>query len=159
MVEPTEGDWQILKRCLRYLKGTLNLGITYCGQHDSQYDLTAYSDADYAGDPHTYRSTTGYLIFRAGAPIAWKSKLQKSAATSTTEAEFVAVTAAAKKVASLREFGRQLQVVSSEPTPLYCDNRGAVLITANELSAQRTIHLGAQLGCARDYQKKGTIDV
>lgn len=73
VLKPTQLDWQIIKRCLRYLRGALNFGITY--QRNSSHGLLAYSDADFAGDAPSYKSTTRQIVFHAGGPIAWKSKL------------------------------------------------------------------------------------
>ena len=66
--------------------------------------------------------------------------------TSTTEAEFLAISAATKTTACMRHLGQELEILTSEPTPLLSDNRGAVLITTNDASIQRTRHMGAHLG-------------
>jgi hypothetical protein len=49
-----------------------------------------YSDADWAGDLDSRKSTTGYVVYAAGEPIAWQSKLQTTIAVSTMEAEYMA---------------------------------------------------------------------
>lgn len=43
------------------------------------------------------RSTSGYIFTSYGGAISWKSSLQKTVATSTTEAEYVATTEAVKE--------------------------------------------------------------
>jgi len=53
--------------------------------------LQAYSDANFAVDINTKRSTTGYIIFLAGGPISWCLRKQPIIAQSTTEAEYVAM--------------------------------------------------------------------
>lgn len=83
--KPTEADWAIAKRCLRYLKGSHDLGILYSSS--SNNSITAYSDSDYAGDGATYKSTSGIVILSGKSPIVWRSRLQKHATTSTSEAE------------------------------------------------------------------------
>ena len=60
-----------VKRILRYLKGTMQLGISYT-RGDLQ--LKAISDADWAGDPNDMRSTTGLVVFLGNNPISWSSK-------------------------------------------------------------------------------------
>ena len=52
--------------------------------------MYAYSDAEWAGDLDSRRSTTGYVVYAAGGPIAWQSKLQTTTAVSTMEAEYMA---------------------------------------------------------------------
>jgi hypothetical protein len=59
------------KRVLRYLKGTLTHGIVY---RPPPKRLTGYSDADWAGDMSTRRSTTGYVVMLNNGAIAWQSK-------------------------------------------------------------------------------------
>lgn len=65
----TESHWQAVKRIFRYLAGTVNLGICYKKGNESS-ELSGYSDADYAGDVETRRSTTGYLFIMANGPIS-----------------------------------------------------------------------------------------
>ena len=76
-----------LLRVLIYLRGTAERGIRYTGDDLNVY---AYSDADWAGDLDSRRSTTGYVVYAAGGPIAWQSKLQTTIAVSTMEAEYMA---------------------------------------------------------------------
>ena len=76
-----------LLRVLVYLRGTSEKGIRYTGTDLCVY---AYSDADWAGDLDSRKSTTGYVVYAAGGPIAWQSKLQTTIAVSTMEAEYMA---------------------------------------------------------------------
>ena len=68
-----------LLRVLIYLRGTADRGIKFSG---TDLNLSGYSDADWAGDLDSRRSTTGYAIYAAGGPIAWQSKLQTTVAVS-----------------------------------------------------------------------------
>ena len=65
---------------LLYLKATPTVGIKFTG---TDLNLFAYSDADWAGNLDSRRSTTGYVVYAAGGPIAWQSKLQTTVAVST----------------------------------------------------------------------------
>ncbi|XP_068314888.1 uncharacterized mitochondrial protein AtMg00810-like [Pyrus communis] len=60
MHSPTTSHWAAVKRILRYLKGTHDHALVYT---PSSLELTAFADADYAGDPDDRRSTGGYCIF------------------------------------------------------------------------------------------------
>lgn len=73
MAQPTAAHWQVGKGVLRYLAGTAKYGITFGG---SRSGLEAYTDADYAGDIDTRRSTTGYVFILNGGTISWSSRLQ-----------------------------------------------------------------------------------
>jgi hypothetical protein len=72
------------KHILRYLKGTLNYGIFY--STTDQGKLHTFTDADWAGDVDTHRSTSGILYKFGSTPISWSNKLQPTIALSSTEA-------------------------------------------------------------------------
>lgn len=92
---------QAVKRIMRYLKGTSNLGISY-RRGGSNLDLVGYSDADFANDLETRRSTTGYVFELANGPITWCSQRQKTVMLSTTTAEYIAASEATKEAIWLR---------------------------------------------------------
>ncbi|KAK8942719.1 hypothetical protein KSP39_PZI008773 [Platanthera zijinensis] len=85
---PKESHYTAVKRILRYLKGTPNLGLCYPRNRD--FLLTGYSDADFAGCREDRKSTTGTCQFLGGRLISWSSKKQTSVAISTAESEYVA---------------------------------------------------------------------
>nr|GEU38832.1 hypothetical protein [Tanacetum cinerariifolium] len=86
---PTEKHLHAIKRIFRYLRGTVNQGLWY--PKDSSIALTAFIDADHARCQDTRRSTSGSLQFLRDRLISWSSKRKKSAAISSTEAEYIAL--------------------------------------------------------------------
>nr|GEU86971.1 hypothetical protein [Tanacetum cinerariifolium] len=90
-VTPKVSHLYAVKRIFRYLKGKPHLGLWY--PKDSPFDLVAYSDSDYAGASLDRKSTTGGCQFLGSRLISWQCKKQTVLATSSTEAEYVAVTA------------------------------------------------------------------
>ncbi|KAK8948464.1 hypothetical protein KSP39_PZI005002 [Platanthera zijinensis] len=98
MHDPGQGHWQAVKWILRYLKGTVDVGLVYERQQSSVGLCMSYTDSDYAGDIDRRRSTTGYLFTLAGGPVSCRSTLQSIVALSTTEAEYMTVTKAMKEV-------------------------------------------------------------
>lgn len=96
----SDEHWQAIKRIFRNLRGTSCYGIKYENQDDNM-TLIGYSDADYAGDIETRRSTTGYIFTMAGGGISW-SKRQSMVSLSTTEAEYVAASTAGREMVWLR---------------------------------------------------------
>ena len=78
---PTYASCKAVLYILRYVSDTRGEGIVFPNTTHSQ-PLVAYSDADWAGDLDTGRSTTGYIVYLWGAPIAWQSRLQPTVATS-----------------------------------------------------------------------------
>ena len=95
-----------MKWVLRYLRGTSDYSIIYCSFDNS---ICGYVDSDFVGDLDKRRSTSGYVFTLAGGPICWMSKLQKTTAVSTTEAEYVAAYHACQEAIWLKgllgEFG------------------------------------------------------
>ena len=114
--EPRAEDLVAAKRVLRYLRGSSKYGITYGGQNGVypsgeklDTELFGYSDSDWGGDVETRRSTTGYVFLVNGGPISWASRLQPTVALSSTEAEYMAVCAAAQEAVYLRNLIGSLQ--------------------------------------------------
>lgn len=89
---PTEAHLTAAKRILRYLKGTADLALKY--QKSENGMLIGYTDADWAGDVDDRHSMTGNLFLMAGRPVSWLSKKQAMVALSTSEAKYVALSAA-----------------------------------------------------------------
>nr|GEX29611.1 uncharacterized mitochondrial protein AtMg00810-like [Tanacetum cinerariifolium] len=86
---PTEKHVHAVKRIFRYLHGTVHRGLWYL--KDSSISLTAFADADHAGCQDTHCSTSGSVQFMGERLISWSSKRQKSAAISSTKAEYIAL--------------------------------------------------------------------
>ena len=85
---PAYEYWNVLTCFLRYLKGTMNLGLTYTGHPTI---LEGYCDANLILDNDETNSTNGYVITLGGGAISWKSSKQTCNARSTMESEFVAL--------------------------------------------------------------------
>lgn len=85
---PSSAHVNAVKRIFKYMRGTIKMGITYGS--DCVLDLIGYSDADYAGDSETRRSTSGYVFHMSSGVISWASIRQQSVSTSSTECEYVA---------------------------------------------------------------------
>jgi len=75
MHDPREPHLAALKRILRYVRGTLHMGLLLRPSRSS--DLMVYSDADWAGCPDTRRSISGYAVFLGDNLVSWFSKRQK----------------------------------------------------------------------------------
>jgi hypothetical protein len=85
--DPRETHLTAVKRIFKYLKGTPNLGLMY--EKTSEYRLSGFCDADYAGDRMERKSTSGNCQLLGKNLISWASKRQSTIALSTTEAEYI----------------------------------------------------------------------
>ena len=155
--KPTTAHWKLVKRILRYIKGTLNTGLLYKNK-DYKDEMMTYSDADYAGDKQTRKSTTGIVCKNAGAAIIWKSKLQSCIAQSTTEAEYIAASTAAKEIVWLKLLLKDLGVNIQTPI-LYVDNQSAIKLMRNPEFHQRTKHIDVRYHFIRDLVEKDEIGI
>jgi len=106
MHDPRESHLAALKRILRYIRGTLHLGLLI--RPSVQSDLVVYSDADWAGCPDTRRSTSGYAVFLGDNLVSWSSKRQNVVSRSSAEAEYRAVANAVAEVSWLRQLLAEL---------------------------------------------------
>ncbi|XP_027337749.1 BURP domain-containing protein 5-like [Abrus precatorius] len=94
MADPGREHWNVVKRILRYIKGTSNVALCFEG---SEFIVKGYVDSDFAGDLDKRKSTTGYVFTLAGGAVSWLSKLHTVVALSTTEVEYMAATEACKE--------------------------------------------------------------
>ncbi|KAJ9547641.1 hypothetical protein OSB04_020184 [Centaurea solstitialis] len=124
---PGEPHWVAVKNILKYLRRTKDMFLVFGGSED-EISVNGYSDASFQTDRDDFRSQSGYVFTLNGGAISWKSSKQDTIADSTTEAEYIAASDAAKEAVWLRNFLSDLRVVASvsRPIDILCDNSGAV---------------------------------
>lgn len=110
---------------LRYIKGTLTHGLKF-SVNDYECDLYGFSDTESAGDADNRRSTLGYVFKVANSTVSSFSKKQATVATSTTKAEYVALSQATQEAIYLRKLLADLACKADSPTVLKEDNKGAI---------------------------------
>lgn len=142
VANPTESDWKQVKHLLRYLSGTVNLGIKYARKGSCA--ITSYSDSDYAGDTDTSKSTTGFVILFNNAVFHWKTQLQRHVTLSSTEAEVIALCSLSKELSWINRMSQELRIVQEEKVVIKCDNQSALRIAQSVKLSGRTRHLRAQ---------------
>lgn len=155
--KPTSDDVTRVKRMLRYIAGTIDVGITY-SRKVSRRILECYSDADFGGCTKTGRSTSGVVVKYAGGVISWLSKRQTMVATSTTEAEIVAANEAAKEVIWLSRLFNEIVKLQCVPV-LQVDNTAAVRLAENPEFHRRTKHIEMKHFFIREKVAEGKIRI
>jgi hypothetical protein len=128
---PDQSHKAAVTRILRYLRKTVNCVLVFKGAFG---DLADYSDADWAGDHSTRRSTSGYIFSVESAVISWSSKLQPSVALSTCEAEYIGQANATKEAIWLKRLLDEVRPelgLQAQATVIYCDNQGAIALAKN----------------------------
>jgi hypothetical protein len=135
-----EEHWKAAKRVLRYLKGTMGMGLTYGSNAEP---IKGFVDADWGSCPENRRSYSGFVFLLNGGPVSWDSKKQKTVALSTTEAEYMALSECVKEAIYLQRFLRELRREPTCSTPRdttlhYATRRKCVQTFNKDLNAMRT---------------------
>ncbi|KAL0561697.1 hypothetical protein IC582_002137 [Cucumis melo] len=155
MANPGREHWNIVKRILRYIKGSIDVALCYGG---TDFTIRGYVDFDYAGDLDKSKSTIGYVFTLASGAVSWVSKLQSVVAMSTTEAEYVAATQASKEAVWLKilleELGHEHKKIS-----LFCDNQSALYLARNPAFHAKTKHIRVQYHFVHEEVEEGIIDM
>ena len=150
MQAPGEPHVKSLKKGLRYLRGTLDLGLTYDFSHSpARTGLYGYFDASHADDVDTRRSTIAYVFFLSGCVLSWKSKLHTFVTTSTNHSELVAAAMASREAKflwkvfgalNLQELGTH-RCTSMLPIDLFTDSMGVVALSRDSVLSSATKHI------------------
>jgi hypothetical protein len=157
MHDPRESHLQLVKRILRYVKGTSHFGLQL--HRSSTHELVAYSDADWAGCPDTRKSTSGFCVFLGSNLISWSSRRQHTVSRSSAEAEYRAVANCIAESCWLRQLLHELHHPPSRATIVYCDNISAMYMSSNPVQHQRTKHVEIDLHFVRDRVALGEARV
>ena len=155
--EPMKEHWTAVKMIMRYLKGTHNFSLLYKKSNSNSF--IGFSDSDWAGNLDDRRSTSGYIFQVASTAVSWKSRKQSCVALSTAEAEYIALSQAAKEAIWLRQLNTDLQGESSEPTVLYEDNQAAICLSKNPQCHGRSKHIDIRYHFIREQVTNWTIEL
>ena len=123
--------------------------------------VIGYSDASYKSDYDDLKSTSGYIFMMAGGAISWKSVKQSLTATSTMQAEYIAVHEATGQALWLRNFLLELKVVDSVQRPLTisCDNAAAVFFAKNNKRSTASRNINVKYFAVRESIRDDEIEV
>jgi hypothetical protein len=144
------------KHVLRYLSGSINLRVHYGGA-GATADLHGFSDSDWATCPEDRISITGYIWFFNGGPVSHSSKKQITHALSSTEAEYMALTAAIQEGLWLISFFGCIKLPLSLPLRLFADNAGAIALSKEAANHTRTKHIDLRYHFIRAHIEAGTF--
>ncbi|GJU42345.1 retrovirus-related pol polyprotein from transposon TNT 1-94, partial [Tanacetum coccineum] len=125
---------------------------------DSSIALTAFADADHAGCQDTRRSTSGSMQLLGDRLVSWSSKRQKSAAISSTEAEYIALSGCCAQIlwmrSQLTDYGFGFNKI-----PMYCDNKSAIALCCNNVQHSRSKHIDIRFHFIKEHVENGVIEL
>nr|GEX48121.1 retrovirus-related Pol polyprotein from transposon TNT 1-94 [Tanacetum cinerariifolium] len=121
-------------------------------------DPSHYCDADHAGCQDTRRSTFGSVQFLGERLIRWSSKRQKSAAISSTKAEYITLSGCCAQIlwmrSQLSDYG-----IGFNKIPMYCDNKSAIALCCNNVQHSRSKHIDIRYHFIKEQVENGVIEL
>lgn len=157
MHNPTEENWSLVKRILRYLQATSTYGLFISKSPTTQ--LNVYCDADWASSTYDRKSTSGFAIFMGRNLISWSSRKQRTVAKSSTEAEYRALGLAIQELVWVQSLLCDIGFASQVTPNVWCDNIGATYLSANPVFHNRSKHLEVEFHFIRDKVQQKEIQV
>lgn len=154
---PNSDHWSAIKRIVRYIAGTTNLGCKYIkGGHS---ELIGYSDSDHAGDLEKRKSTTGVVFFLGGNVVTWTSQKQRVVSLSSCESEYIAAATAACQGVWLSRLLADLTCCDLKKFSLRIDSKSALELSKNPVYHERSKHIDTRYHYIRECIDDGVIEV
>jgi len=139
------------KRVLQYLKGTADLKLVFPRIPVTPSPILGFTDSDFAGDINRRKSQGGYVFQVYNGPVSWKFYKQSMVALSTTEAEYVACSEAAREAQWLAKLHTDIVGKLAYPLPVCTDSNGALKnIQAAGYGKSRNKHINVKFHHCRD---------
>ncbi len=165
MQAPKELHLRYLKRLLRYVKTTIEYSLVYTTSDKVKKTLIGYTDSDYASDVTDRKSTSGYIFKYGDCTISWNSCKQKIVSLSSTEAEYIGLTNAAKEaiwysqmLKELKKFCKKIEVFCDDII-LYCDNKSTICLAKNPEYHSRSKHIDIRHHFIREKIEEGQLRI
>ncbi|GJW62046.1 retrovirus-related pol polyprotein from transposon TNT 1-94 [Tanacetum coccineum] len=154
--KPTEKHLKEVKRIFHYLRRTVNMGLWYT--KDFGFELTRFSDADYAGCKDTFKSTSGRAQFLGEKLKSWSSKKQDCTTLSIAKGKYMSLSACCTHVLWMRtqltDYGFHFNKIL-----IYCDSKSAIAISCNPVQHSRTKHIVVRYHFIKEQVEKVMIEL
>ena len=155
LVEPRCVQLVDKKHVMRNLKGTLDFGLSYNGDHD--FRPSGYTDSDWVRSVPDKKSTSGCCFSLGSAMISWQSRKQSSIALITVEAKYIVACSASCEAIWLQKLLTGLFDLEMEATVILCDNQGCIKMTENPVFHDKSKHIEIRYHYIRDMVQRGAI--
>jgi hypothetical protein len=132
---------------------------TWDGNLNFEFVVNGRADSDYAKDPETHRSVSGYLTFLCGAPVTMKSRMQGCVTLDVTSAELVSGTQCAQDMLFIMRVLESMGLKVRKPMVLEIDNKGAVDLMHNWSVSVRMRHNSIRQSFLRELNEEGILEV
>ncbi|KAJ0551653.1 putative RNA-directed DNA polymerase [Helianthus annuus] len=155
MQSPSKQHLAAAKKVLRYIGGTVDLGLKYERRNDLQ--LVGYTDSDWAGCKDDSKSVSANVFLLGNGAVSWCSKKQKTVALSSTEAEYISATTGACQAIWLKRILYDLGINQQKETILFCDSKSAINLSKNPVMNSRSKHIELRYHFIRDMVNQGQV--
>jgi histone deacetylase 1/2 len=154
---PTTTHWTAVKRILRYVSGTVGLGLSF--RKSSSTLVSAFSDADWAGCVDDRRSTGGFAVYFGSNLISWSARKQATVSRSSTEAEYKSLANATAEIIWIESLLGELGIQRNQTSCLWCDNMGATYLSANPIFHAKTKHIEIDFHFVRERVSRKQLEI
>ncbi|KAI0522814.1 hypothetical protein KFK09_005199 [Dendrobium nobile] len=154
MHDPANHHTLLLKKLLRYIKGTAEFGLPITR---SNLLLRTFADADWASDPLTRKSTSGFCTFLGDTLVSWTVKKQTTVSRSSTESEYRALASATTDTIWINKLLADFRIPHLQPVDIFCDNTSTIVLANNPVFHARTKHIEIDQRFVRDHIQQETI--
>jgi hypothetical protein len=155
LVEPRHVHLIVTKHVMRYLKGTLDYGLFYIGDHD--FRLYGYTDSDWAGSASNRKRTSGCCFNLESAMTSWKSRKKSSIVLSTVEAKYITAFSASCEAMCLQKLLTGLFDLEMEATVILCDNQSCIKMIENLVFHDKSKYIEIWYHYIRDMVQRGVV--
>ena len=155
---PAPAHLKEMYKVIRHVLSTKGYGLKFELRKDMlKWALKALSDSDFASDKETTIGVFGYIIYFCGIPIAWRCKGMKSVVLSTSEAEYMALSEVVKELKFIVQLLQTINIEVELPITVHVDNVGAIWLSNNCTTSDRTKHIDIRTSFVKENQEDGKI--
>ena len=160
------------KRIVKYLAGTMKLGVTYAPSIEKSFyqnfnsileadpecaynrlgETVAFSDADFGGCPVTFKSHSGSVCYFRGVPVCWKAQRQSIKSFSTCESEYIALYDTLRLIMTF-SFRDWFQTHPDEEPILFGDNKSSLTVGKSSVATKKSKHFMLRYSLVKDHCK------
>jgi hypothetical protein len=153
--EPRRGHLVAAKHVMRYLKGTLDFGLSYNGNND--FRLSRYTDSYWAGSVSDRKSISGCCFSLGSSMISWQSRNKSSVYLNTEEAEYIVASSANCEAIWIHKLLIGLFDLEMEATLILCDKQSCIKMKENHVFHDKSKHIEIRYHYICDMVQKGAI--
>ena len=155
---PNQDHWTIVRRVLKYLRGTINYGLCFNGFPSV---LEGFSDANWILDLDEMKSTSGYVFILSGSAVSWKSAKQTCISRSTMEAEFIALEKASSEDEWVRNFLADIPLWTRPALFVFirCDSQAVIIKAKSKIFNGKNKHIRLRHNIVRQLLETRVISL